>query len=63
MWKTALQFSQTSKVFLFHKIKSQLFADEREDMGLECSSRESGLQENQTPDLGLFKGLGFLWLL
>lgn len=54
--ETALQFSETSKLFLFHKIKPQLFEDEREDMRLECSSEEPGFQENQTVGMGLFKG-------
>lgn len=62
MRDTALQFGETSKLFLFHKVKSR-FEDEREDMGLESSSGEAGLQVNQTPELGLFKGLGFPWLL
>lgn len=49
-WKLeiALLFSKTSKLFLFHKIKPQRFEDESEDMRLECSSEEPGLQENQT---------------
>lgn len=63
MWEIALWFVEASKLFLFHKTNPQLFEDEREDMGLECSSREPGLQENETPDLGLLKGLGFPWLL
>lgn len=52
----ALQFSETSKLFLFHEIKPQRFEDEREDMRLECCSEEPGLQENQTLDIGLSKG-------